>query len=227
MPYILNIDTTVTTASVCLAKDDEPLAFRLNPTRNDHAAWLHPAILEVMQEANLQLIQLDAIAISAGPGSYTGLRVGMSAAKGLCYALQKPLILVSTLQMMAAAALPVAEGLLCPMIDARRMEIFTAIYDQQLNEVMSPSNLIVESNPFLEELSHKIVTFFGNGCGKLVPVLEHSNARFADVEATAQVMTGLSFNKFREAQFADLAYTEPFYGKEFYTPAAKNRTKNQ
>jgi tRNA threonylcarbamoyladenosine biosynthesis protein TsaB len=151
----------------------------------------------------------------------------MSAAKGLCYALQKPLIMVGTLQMMAAAALNKAEGLLCPMIDARRMEIFTAIYDGELNEVVPPSNLIVEQNPFMAELNSHVITFFGNGYGKLKTILEHPNARFAEIESTAQAMTSLSFKAFKNNDFADLAYAEPFYGKEFYTPAAKNRTKNQ
>ena len=160
MSYILNIDTAVTTASACLAKDDQPVILQINPSQKDSASWLHTAIKELVEKAGISLHQLDAVAISAGPGSYTGLRVGMSAAKGLCFALQKPLITINTLQMMAAAAQDGDAALLCPMIDARRMEVFTAIYDQKLEEVLSPANIILTEESFSDVLSRQKVCFF-------------------------------------------------------------------
>ena len=144
MSFILNIDTAVEAASVCLADDGKPLAIRSNPQTKDSAAWLHNAIKDVLGEKNLGLSQVHAIAISEGPGSYTGLRVGMATAKGICYALNIPLITVNTLQMMAAAAQGGDANLLCPMIDARRMEVFTAVFDQQLNEIQPSTNLILQ-----------------------------------------------------------------------------------
>lgn len=221
MSYILNIDTAVTTASVCLANNDQPLGFKINPTQKDHAAWLHTAIKELADETGIALQQLDAIAISAGPGSYTGLRVGMAAAKGLCYSLQKPLLSISTLKMMAAAAQGQPTELLCPMIDARRMEVFTAVYDQRLEEILSSINLIIEKQSFEDLLSHHSVTFFGNGSNKYEEISSHINAHFANIEASAKHMTALSFSLFQQNQFSDLAYTEPFYGKDFYTPSVK------
>jgi tRNA threonylcarbamoyladenosine biosynthesis protein TsaB len=219
--YILNIDTAVTTASVCLASNDQPLGFKINPTQKDHAAWLHTAIKELVEETGISLQQLNAVAISAGPGSYTGLRVGMAAAKGLCYSLQKPLLSVSTLKMMAAAAQGRPTGLLCPMIDARRMEVFTAVYDQNLEEILSPINLIVDEQSFQNILSHHSVTFFGNGSNKYKEISSHINAHFANIEASAKHMTALSFSLFKQNKFSDLAYKEPFYGKDFYTPSVK------
>ncbi|HEU4634264.1 MAG TPA: tRNA (adenosine(37)-N6)-threonylcarbamoyltransferase complex dimerization subunit type 1 TsaB [Flavisolibacter sp.] len=221
MSYILNIDTAVITASVCLAKNDRALVEKVNPSQKDHAAWLHNAIKEVIEEAALSLQELDAIAVSSGPGSYTGLRVGMAAAKGLCYALQKPLITIGTLKMMAVAAQGEGPELLCPMIDARRMEVFTAVYDKNLSEILSPINVIIEKNSFEEILRHNSVSFFGNGSDKFRAVSSSKNAHFKKIEASAKHMMPLSFSEFRQNRFADLAYAEPFYGKDFYSPFVK------
>ncbi|MGZ3840018.1 MAG: tRNA (adenosine(37)-N6)-threonylcarbamoyltransferase complex dimerization subunit type 1 TsaB [Flavisolibacter sp.] len=221
MSYILNIDTAVTTASVCLSRDAEPLYQLENPSQKDQAAWLHPALQELVQQAGISLQELDAIAISAGPGSYTGLRVGMSAAKGLCYALGIPLLLVSTLKMMAVGAGDRGETLLCPMIDARRMEVFTAIYDRNLSEILSPVNLILDEHSFSEVLDRHSVIFFGNGSAKFQNISQNVNARFLEVEASAKHMSVLSFNQFSQKNYADLAYAEPFYGKDFHLVGVK------
>jgi tRNA threonylcarbamoyladenosine biosynthesis protein TsaB len=221
--FILNIDTAVTTASVCIAQNGKPLKTFVGYAQKESAAWLHPAIKRILEETDITPQQLDAIAVSAGPGSYTGLRVGMAATKGLAYALQKPMIAISTLQIMASAATGKAEGLLCPMIDARRAEIFTAIYNQQLAEVVPPCNLIVESNPFLSLLNEKVISFFGNGCAKLETLLQHPNARFEQIEATAEHLCSLSFSAYGRKKFANIAYTGPDYGKIFYTPPEKIR----
>ena len=217
----MNIDTAVVTASLCLAKDDAVMKLKINPSQKDHASWLHVAIKEMMEEAGISLQQLDAIAVSSGPGSYTGLRVSMATVKGLCYALQKPLITVGTLKMMAVAAREASTDLLCPMIDARRMEVFTAVYDHFLSEILSPVNIILDNESFKGLLEKHSILFFGNGSEKFSSLISHPNASFKNQEATAEHMTGLSYSQFKNKEFADLAYTEPYYGKAFYTTFVK------
>lgn len=221
MSYILNIDTAVSTASVCLAADEQPLSVKINPSQKDSAAWLHVAIKEIAEDHQIILSQLDAIAISAGPGSYTGLRVGMAAAKGLCYALKKPLLIINTLKMMAASAPVHPAHLLCPMIDARRLEVFTAIYNNFFLEIVAPVNMVLGQESFENILQKHPILFFGNGSTKFKNIVRHCNAYFADIDSTAEHMTGLSFEKWQQKDFADLAYAEPFYGKNFYSPAVK------
>lgn len=218
MSLILNIDTAVQTSSVCLAENDIALVVKINPSQKDSAAWLHIAIKELLDEKSVSPYQLDAIAVSEGPGSYTGLRVGMSAAKGLCYALQKPLITINTLKMMAAAIEKNSTGLLCPMIDARRMEVFTAVFDQQLSSIIPPTNLILNENSFHELLQKHTILFFGNGSTKFQPIAQNKNAKFLNIEVIATDMTALSYEKFARKEFADLAYSHPFYGKDFHSP---------
>jgi tRNA threonylcarbamoyladenosine biosynthesis protein TsaB len=216
---ILNIDTAVQTASVCLSQDGVSIGLKVNPSQKDHAAWLHVAIEELLHQHKLSLNSLDAIAVSAGPGSYTGLRVGMATAKGLCYALNLPLITIGTLQMMAVAAREEPTDLLCPMIDARRMEVFTGIYNKYLTEVVAPINVIL-SDSFLHDLLEKnTITFFGNGSTKFSNLIDNNNAVFKELYATAEHLAKLSNTFFIDQKFSNLAYCEPFYGKEFYSPA--------
>lgn len=219
MSIILNIDTAVETSSVCLAKNDKALGLKINPSQKDSAAWLHVAIKNLLQEHNLTLQQLDAIAVSEGPGSYTGLRVGLSTAKGLCYVAQKPLILINTLQMMAVAAQAESTDLLCPMIDARRMEVFTALFDRHLNYILPSTNLILNENSFGELLKDKTISFFGNGSAKFQQLIKHHNAMFKPLEISALLMVSLSNEKFIKQDFANLAYSQPFYGKDFLSSA--------
>jgi tRNA threonylcarbamoyladenosine biosynthesis protein TsaB len=216
--FILNIDTAIQTSSICLARDENTVAVKTGQAQKESASWLHTAISEIFIETGLKPQQLDAIAVSSGPGSYTGLRVGMAAAKGLCYALKKPLIFVNTLRQMAFAAKQGTEvELLCPMIDARRMEVFTAVFDQKLREVVPSLNLILDKNSFADLLAENQVCFFGNGSEKFRPIINHPNARFADIESTAEHMKVLSLEKMKNGDFADLAYSEPFYGKDFHS----------
>lgn len=217
----MNIDTAVQAASVCLANGDEVLATAVGTTEKESASWLHVAIQNLLQQAGIRPSQLQAVAVSAGPGSYTGLRVGMAAAKGLCYALQLPLITINTLQMMAAALKNPTTELLCPMIDARRMEVFTALYDQTLQEVLPSTNLILEEGSFAEWLPKKSISFFGNGSTKATTVIRHTNAVFISVTAGAKDMVLLSAKKFASSQFTELAYSEPSYGKDFHSPISK------
>src|SRR5206468_9976016 len=159
----------------------------------------------------------SAISISMGPGSYTGLRVGMAAAKGLCFALDIPLITINTLKLMASAAKDGAKHLLCPMIDARRMEVFTAVYDQELREVAAPSNLVLTENSFQSLLERHPIVFFGNGSPKFRQLTKNSQAFFKESRFTAANMVDLAYSSFLSGEFANLAYSEPFYGKEFYS----------
>lgn len=150
----------------------------------------------------------------------------MAAAKGLCYALSLPLLAVPTLQMMCVAALPqVPPGhLLCPMIDARRMEVFTAVFDDQLSELLPATNLVLDSSSYTEWLANAPVAFFGNGSEKAKDLLNHPGALFVTVEATAEHMAVLAYEKFAQRQFSDLAYATPYYGKEFYSPVSTKKS---
>ena len=223
MSWILNIDTAVRTASVCLARDNKSIGLKVNVLQNEHASWLQPAIASLLSENNLSIDGIDAVAVSAGPGSYTGLRVGMAAAKGLCFALNKPLILISTLKMMAVSALSETTLLICPMIDARRMEVFTAMYDHSLTTILEPHNRILSPDTFMEFLDKNSIVFLGNGSDKFKSIISHPNARFKNLSPTAEQMIALSYQGYLNAEFADLAYCEPLYTKEFFSPSIQEK----
>jgi tRNA threonylcarbamoyladenosine biosynthesis protein TsaB len=219
MALILNIDTATDAASVGLAADGKVMVLQKNASQQDHAAWLQNAIHQLMQSADKKLKELDAVAVTIGPGSYTGLRVGLASAKGICYALQKPLIAVNTLTVMAHAVRNEPVSLLCPMIDARRMEVFTALYRPDLSEVKKPAALILNEDSFLEELDLNPICFSGNGSGKFKKIMHHPHAVFSDQEFDVSDMAPLAEDHLQNRQFADLAYSEPQYLKEFYTPS--------
>jgi tRNA threonylcarbamoyladenosine biosynthesis protein TsaB len=218
MMLILNIETAVDTASVCLSDGNHVLSFMKNESKKDHAAWLHPAIENTMKKTTYKLPDLAAIAVSIGPGSYTGLRIGLAAAKGLCYALQKPLITINTLQVMALAAIDYATDLICPMIDARRMEVFTGLFNKSLKTVMEPKALVVDEKSFAEQLVKHEILFFGTGSEKFKTICKDSNAVFENILFDAADMVTLSEKQFAAKEFADLTYAEPLYLKEFFTP---------
>ncbi len=217
MANILNIDTAVISASICIARDGQIIATSRNENTRDHATWLHTETALMLERNQLALSSLDAIAVTIGPGSYTGLRVGLAAAKGLCYGLDIPLIALNTLEVMAASELPVDESLICAAIDARRMEIFTAVYDAALIEVVRPQAMIIDESSFSHLLNQGKLRFTGNGAVKLKTVIHHPHAEFSEVAAGAQHMVSLSQQRFEKKEFADLAYIEPLYLKEFYT----------
>jgi tRNA threonylcarbamoyladenosine biosynthesis protein TsaB len=219
MALILNIDTAVDVASICLAKEEKVLSFAKSEGQKDHASWLHIAIKEIFEKNNLELVSVNAIAVTAGPGSYTGLRIGMATAKGICFALDKPLISLNTLLVMANTAKEESADLLCPMIDARRMEVFTAIYTRELEIVKEPAAITLNENSFVEYLSNNSICFFGNGSNKFKAIKKSPQAFFSDIKTNASSMISLSEKSFTEKKFADLAYAEPLYLKEFYTPA--------
>lgn len=221
MILLLHIDTAVQVASVCLSVEQKVIATLVNPSGKESASWLHLAVKSILEDNGFLPNQLSAIAVSMGPGSYTGLRVGMATAKGLCYALSIPLIGINTLKMMAAAVKDPATELLCPMIDARRMEVFTAVYTRSLEEIKAPTNLVLDAGSFSDLLEQHQITFFGNGSTKALNLFKHSNAFFVDCVATAADMVLLSVEQFDSKQFIDLAYTEPFYGKDFHSSIPK------
>lgn len=221
MSYIINIDTAVEISSVCLSFNEECVALKISPTQKESASWIQPAIKALLSENNISLNEIAAVGLSNGPGSYTGLRVGMATAKGLCYALKIPLITISTLKMMAVSAIHEEADLFCPMIDARRMEVFTAIYDQKLNEITPAHNLIIKENSFAELLQDKRILFFGNGNVKFKQINNQPNAFFLNIKTNAKHLVSESFSNFNTGNFTDVAYSEPFYGKEFYSLPAK------
>jgi tRNA threonylcarbamoyladenosine biosynthesis protein TsaB len=221
MSFILNIDTAVDVASVCLAKDSKALQLITNENQKDHATWLHPAIKELLHMNKLTMKDIEAVAVSIGPGSYTGLRVGLASAKGLCYAMNIPLITIGTLEMMAFAVKDEAADLICPLIDARRMEVFAAVYDKLLQLVIQPQVMLINENSFTELLaSHKIL-FCGSGSKKLQTIISNNNTLFVNTIGNASHLAALSFNRFRKKEFTDLAYTGPLYLKEFYFSTRK------
>jgi tRNA threonylcarbamoyladenosine biosynthesis protein TsaB len=224
MALILNIDTATEYASVCLSENETILAMEESIDQKNHASFLQPAIQKIMTGIHIPLSALDAIAVTIGPGSYTGLRVGLASAKGLCFALQKPLIAVNTLEVMAVAAISSMqqnkqvrdEMLFGAMIDARRMEVFTAVYDKNLHPVIPPAAMIIDSESFGELKSHTIV-INGSGGEKLKNITNNKNFIFLSSHQTAADLAKLSIQHFDNKLFANLAYCEPLYLKEFYT----------
>ncbi len=221
MSLILNIDTAIDSASICLAKDGETIQLTSNEQQKDHAFWLHVAIAKIVKDAGYMMKDLQAVAVSIGPGSYTGLRIGLSTAKGLCYALNIPLIAIGTLDMMAFAAKDEEADFICPMIDARRMEVFTAIYDKNLKKIIEPTAMLLDENSFAEFLSSNKIVFSGSGSNKLRSIISNNNAFFSLVSGNASHLAHLSNKSFVKKEFADLAYIQPLYLKEFYSPARK------
>lgn len=227
MALILNIDTATEHASVCLSKDGELLAIEFNPNQKDHAAFIQPAIQKLLSTVKCELSTVDAIAVSNGPGSYTGLRVGLSTAKGISYALNKPLILINTLEVIATAAISESpqtsnneerSTLFCPMIDARRMEVFTAVYDKNLQPVLAPTAMILDENSFTDLLQQHKIIFSGSGSEKFKTVIKNDNGFFLNIQHDARHMQTIAENLYLLKSFADKAYSEPFYLKEFFTP---------
>ena len=226
MPLLLNIDTATEHASVCLSNESGVLLLKESQDQKNHGAFLQPAIQQILLETGIELQAVDAISVTEGPGSYTGLRVGLASAKGLCYALQKPLIAINTLKVMAYAAINQEEPydsntLFCPMIDARRMEVFTAMYDMHLHQIEAPNAKILDSTSFEDIISQQPMVFSGSGSIKMQAILSNSNAFFSLVQQTAAHLSILAHQSFKEVNFVDLAYFEPFYLKAFYSPAAK------
>jgi tRNA threonylcarbamoyladenosine biosynthesis protein TsaB len=225
MASILCIETSTEVCSVALALEGHVVASREDKSGKNHAQMLAGFVEDVMKTQNRPFNQLDAIAVSGGPGSYTGLRIGVSTAKGLCFASGLPLIAIPSLEAMAHHIIsnPTVfsssdkEPLLyCPMIDARRMEVYTAVYDNKLVKLKDIQAEIIDHHSFASFLKNQNVLFFGNGSGKCKMTLRHPNALFLDdITASASFMAGLAEQAFHAGNFVDVAYYVPFYLKDF------------
>ena len=228
MSCILHIETSTEVCSVSVSQDGASIFTKEDFNGPSHATLLGVYVDEALSFVDNHAIPLDAVAVSCGPGSYTGLRIGVSMAKGICYGRNIPLIGIPTPEIMCVPVLlnhdlP-EDALLCPMIDARRMEVYAAVYDEYLNPVMPVGAYIVDENTFAEVLSQHKVIFCGNGAGKCREVINHPNAIFVDgVYPLASNMLALAERAFAQGKFNDVAYYEPFYLKEFVATTPKNK----
>ena len=225
MAYLLHIESSSTVCSVAISNDDKLIAIKELNNGYTHAENLHVYIEQLLKEVSLQAKDLSAISVSSGPGSYTGLRIGFSAAKGLAYALQIPIIIVDTLKALSAIAINKAnkEAFYCPLLDARRMEVYTALYDNNLNETLSVRALVLNEESIQVFNQNKNIYFFGDGMSKAKNLLQTlPNIYFIEnITASASSMIGLAFQKYKVQDFADIAYVEPNYLKEFFFTSAK------
>jgi tRNA threonylcarbamoyladenosine biosynthesis protein TsaB len=221
MSIILNIDTSLETASVSIAKEGTILSVQTNAIQREHAAFVHVAINDLLSKENLKVADLSAVGVTIGPGSYTGLRVGLSAAKGLSYALNKPLITVGTLAVMTKDIMLQMEKtidcLFCPMIDARRMEVFTAIYDEKFKEIVPPHAEVLTPQTFAENYGENMLIFFGSGMSKWKEISKINNAFFKENKTLPNALNMLTFQKFILSDFSNLSSSDPQYSKPFYT----------
>jgi tRNA threonylcarbamoyladenosine biosynthesis protein TsaB len=227
---ILNIETSTTVCSVSLAKDGQLLAGEELDAGYTHAENLHVFIKKLFETTGFKPTNLDAIAVSKGPGSYTGLRIGVSTAKGLAYSLNVPLISAGTLEIMALKALEQTKdksGFYCPMIDARRMEVYNAVFDGAIIPVKPVNAMVVDTNGLKVFEPFKPVYFFGDGMEKCRPLLEtlSGSAFIQNIRPTALSMPQFTHSKYLKKSFEDLAYFEPFYLKEFLIGKKKTAEK--
>ncbi len=219
--YILQINTAFNEACVGIGLNGALVDESINTTQQEHAGFLQPAIQELCKRTGIGLKTLAAVSVMNGPGSYTGLRVGLSAAKGICYALKIPLICINTLDWIAFGNLSDNIDLVCPMIDARRMEVFTGLYSREMNRVLEPSALVLDEQSFAAELVEKRIGFVGNGAAKWEEICSDSNAAFPASMEDSGHFCQMALIAYQNKQFADLAYAEPFYIKEFYNTQKK------
>lgn len=223
---ILHIETSTNVCSIAISENGKCIFSKANFDGMSHASLLSVFISEAFDELKKTSKVINAIAVSSGPGSYTGLRIGVSTAKGLCFGLDIPLIAVSTLEVLTTSALSNANisnnALFCPMIDARRMEVYDALYNANGEIIREIRADIIDDNSFKEYLLNNSIYFFGNGAEKCKSTLTHSNAHFINnLNPLAENMIPLAEKAFLKKEFVDVAYFEPFYLKEFYTTAKK------
>ena len=225
MPLLLNIDTATEYAGICLSDNGNCIGKEEHLDQKNHAAFLQPAILKIMEKTGKKLHEIDAVAVTGGPGSYTGIRVGMSSAKGLCFALNKPLIVINTLIVIAQAALEEqntlgnqidSNTLFCPMIDARRMEVFAGFYDWNLIEIKKSSSFILEDHFFNEFLINQKIVFCGTGSNKIADNQLNTNMLISKSQHIVNQMIKHSEYAYFDKNFANLATVEPLYLKEFF-----------
>ncbi|WP_431162660.1 tRNA (adenosine(37)-N6)-threonylcarbamoyltransferase complex dimerization subunit type 1 TsaB [Flagellimonas beolgyonensis] len=223
MAILLNLETATTNCSVSISKDDQIIALKENNAENySHSEQLHIFIKEALQEASLSFSDIEAVSISKGPGSYTGLRIGVSAAKGLCFSLDVPLISIPTLESMARQVELQAGEIVIPVLDARRMEVYSCVYDADYQEIRETRAEIIDEGSFAEYASASKVYLIGSGAEKCRGALEHPNFQFEEtIVPSAREMAPLAFKKFQVKQFEDVAYFEPYYLKDFVIQSKK------
>jgi tRNA threonylcarbamoyladenosine biosynthesis protein TsaB len=225
LSYILHIESTSTVCSVALSHNDQLLTIKELNNGYTHAENLHLFIKDVLLDAGIETKQLNAISVSTGPGSYTGLRIGYATAKGLAYALNIPLITVNTLKALTTLAIKqtTTDVLYCPMLDARRMEVYCAIYNQSLKEIVPVNALILSEKSIQVFKKAKPIYFFGDGMPKAKELLNTLPSIFyiENIVATAKALIPLAYQKFTKQDFEDIAYAEPMYLKEFYFAVSK------
>lgn len=229
MAVILSIETSTSVCSVSLSQDGLCLTEKVDFEGPSHVNLLNTFVQEMLDFAKANKLKIDAIAVSCGPGSYTGLRIGVSTAKGLCYGFGIPLIALNTLELMASTVKndTAPNALLCPMIDARRMEVYAAFYNNELECVKQTSADIIDENSYADLLEKQTIYFFGNGADKCKTTLTHPNAFFVkDIHPIAKNMITLAEQAFELGRFEDIAYFEPFYLKEFVATTPKNKVLN-
>jgi tRNA threonylcarbamoyladenosine biosynthesis protein TsaB len=228
MPYLLCIETATEVCSVAIFKDDKPVSVEEIDSGNAHASLLVVLIQQAIKKINLPMNKLDAIVVSKGPGSYTGLRVGVSTAKGICYALNKPLIAVNTLHALVNTYQmqhPQNKALVCPMIDARRMEVYTTIINPSGQVFLPTEAKIINSSSFEEVLNKEKVIFIGNGAEKCKTLITSKNAVFETAIRCSSVGLGsLGLDLFNRAETENLAYFEPYYLKDFVGTTPKKQS---
>jgi len=226
MALILCIETSTNICSVALSYKGTVISFRETSKKMSHASLINTYIQEVFVETPYTLANIDAVAVSAGPGSYTGLRIGISTAKGICYALNKPLVAINSLKSLAYGfkcnTSLTLNGVYVPMIDARRMEVYAAVYNDNLQELETTKPVILTAATYDKYLFDGHVVFCGNGSAKYKTMLQHRNAYFAATTCSARNMAGLAYEKLLQQEIVDLAYFEPLYVKNF---VAKKKQK--
>lgn len=222
---ILNIETATAVCSASITENGIPIRHHTDTKTHNHAQQLPLFIEDLLSWVRTEGKHLDAVALSQGPGSYTGLRIGTATAKGICYGMQIPLVAIDTLQVLAQGALPqVEDAYLCPMIDARRMEVYCALYDNKLNIASPTEAKIMDENSFSDLLDNRKIYFFGDGAPKCKTLIHHTNAVFIDgIIPDARLMGTLAEKAYSAKQFADIAYFSPYYLKEYQAAHSKNK----
>ncbi len=224
MPYILNIHTATEIAIVNLSLGARTIFTARNINTKQHAAFVHEAVNDVLTSEGITAKDLNAIGVTSGPGSYTGMRVGLAAAKGFCYALQIPLIAHNTLELIALSTIDFAEdreALYCPMIDARRMEVYSAIYDFNMKQVEPPGAKILNEDSFRDYLEKFKIIFSGSGSKKFQQLVKTPASRFVEIDISTEVLTKASREKYKKSDFEDVSTIYPLYMKDFYTTSRK------
>lgn len=232
MSKLLLIESGTNVCSVAFAVGGKVVGLKESADEKAHASLLTVFIDQLTKETGINILQLDAVVVSKGPGSYTGLRIGVSAAKGICYAAEKPLISISSLDSMVFGATMLYKSMIeenhidyyCPMIDARRMEVYTALYDNAYNKIKEIEAQVIDETTFKGDLKDKKILFFGNGAIKCKTTINHHNAFFTDdFLPSAQFMIPMALKAFSNHTFEDIAYFEPYYLKDFVaTVSQKN-----